>query len=321
MLRAIMLMVLMLGGIGFAEAQPASNWPDRPIRFIVPFPAGAITDLVARIVASDLADRLGQPIVIENRSGASGNIGAEAVARALPDGYTMGLATASTHTIAPALNPKLSYDADKDFAPISMIGDAPYVLVVNAGLPVQNVAELIALAKSKPGILSYSTVGPASLAQFAAGLFSSLTKTELTQIPYRSATHAVLDLNEGRINMQFGVIAASLGFIREGKLRALAVTSEQRVDILPDVPTMAEAGLTGYETVLWMALVMPPGTPEAIIERMNRETRATLADPAVVKALAGQVLQARASSPEEVRERIRRDIEKWRRIADEAGIK
>jgi tripartite-type tricarboxylate transporter receptor subunit TctC len=322
MLRLILSLVLAFPTGGAALAQsPDTRWPDRPIRLIVPFPAGAVTDIVARVVGAKLGERLGQPVVVENRAGASGNIGTEAVAKAPPDGYTIGLATSSTHATSAALTANLPYDPIKDFTPISAIGDAPYVLVVYDRLPARNVGELIALAKAKPRALNYSTVGPASLAQFAGALFASMAGVELTQVPYRSATHAVVDLNEGRIEMQFGAIGASLPFVRQGKLRALAVTSAKRVDALPDVPTLAEAGLTGYEAVLWTALVMPAGTPSAIVERMNRETRAVLAEPEVRSALAAQVLLVQPSSPEEMRERIRRDIAKWRRIAAEAGIK
>ncbi|MCC6780748.1 MAG: tripartite tricarboxylate transporter substrate binding protein [Hyphomicrobiales bacterium] len=317
--QSFLLMILVSGG---AHAQaPDGRWPDRPLRLIVPFPAGAVTDIVARVVGAKLGERLGQPVVVENRVGASGNIGAEAVAKAPPDGYTIGLATSSTHATSMALSTSLPYDPVKDFTPISAIGDAPYVLVVHDRLPARNVAELIALAKAKPRALNYSTVGPASLAQFAGALFASMAGVELTQVPYRSATHAVVDLNEGRIEMQFGAIGASLPFIREGKLRALAVTSAKRVDALPQVPTLAEAGLAGYEAVLWTALMVPAATPATIVERLNRETRAVLAEPEVRSALAAQVLQVAPSSPEEMRERIRHDIEKWRRIAAEAGIK
>ncbi|MGD0023276.1 MAG: tripartite tricarboxylate transporter substrate binding protein [Xanthobacteraceae bacterium] len=322
MLRFGFALLLAIGTLGAVHAQSVdAPWPTKPIRFIVPLPAGSVADLVARIVAAKLSDRLGQPIIVDNRPGASGSIGAEAVARAAPDGYTMGLATGSTHAIAVSLNPNLSYDPVKDFAPISMLSDSPYVLVVTKELEAKNIAELIAMAKAKPGALRYSTDGPASLAQFAGALFATMAGVELTPVPYHSATHAVIDLMEGRIEMQFGLVGASLPFIQQGKLRALAVTSRRRVDVLPDVPTLSESGLPGYEAVLWMALVMPPGTPPAIVERVNRDTRALLAEPEVQKALAALVMQAASSTPEELRERIRRDIEKWRRLAAEAGIK
>jgi tripartite-type tricarboxylate transporter receptor subunit TctC len=320
--RLVFLFLLVVCGTSQVSAQTVdANWPNRPIRFIVPFPAGAITDLVARVVAAKLSQKLGQPVIIDNRPGASGEVGALAVMHATPDGYTIGLATASTHAIAASLNPALLYDPVKDFTPISTIGDAPYVLVVNSNLAAQNVADVIKLAKAKPRSLNYSTVGPASLAQFAGALFSSMTGTELTPIPYRTATQAVIDLAEGRIQMQFGAIAASLPFVRDGRMRAIAVTSSSRVAMLPDVPTMSEAGLANYEAVLWMALVMPPGTPPTLVARMNRETREAIADAGVQKSLALQALLPRSSTPDELRERISSDIAKWRKIATEAGIK
>ena len=322
MLRFALVLVASLTSFAAAHAQsPADRWPDRPIRLIVPFPAGATTDLVARIVAAKLGERLGQPIVIENRAGASGSVGAEAVARATPDGYTMGLATTSTHAIASSLNPNLAYDPVKDFAPVAMVGEAPYVLVVTNALPATTIPELVALAKAKPRALNYSTVGPASLAQFAGALFSKMTGVELTAVPYRSATQAMVDVNEGRVEMQFGAIGASLPFVRDGKVRPLAVTSSKRVDALPAVPTLSESGLPGYEAVLWIAFLMPPATPSAILARMNQETVAALAEPDVRQGLAAQAVQVTSSTPDELRERIRRDIEKWRTIAAEAGIK
>jgi tripartite-type tricarboxylate transporter receptor subunit TctC len=259
--------------------------------------------------------------VIENRVGASGNLGAEATARAAPDGYTIGLATSTTHVITPAVKANLSYDPVKDFAPVSMLVDAPYALVVYAGLPVHNVAEFIALAKAKPRALNYSSVGPTSLAHLAGELFSRMAGVELTHVPYRSASQAVVDLNEGRIEAQFGAIGASLPFVRDGKLRALAVTGARRVPALPGVPTLSEAGLTGYEATLWVAIMMPAGSPAAIVQRLNREIHALLAEPGVQDALAAQAVQIDPSTPEAVTERIRRDIDKWRKLAAEAGIR
>jgi tripartite-type tricarboxylate transporter receptor subunit TctC len=322
MSRALLILAAALLACTGARAQPGeTRWPERPIRFIVPFPAGATTDIIARIVAQGLAERLGQPVVIENRIGASGNLGAEATARAAPDGYTIGLATSTTHVITPAVKPNLSYDPVKDFAPVSMLVDAPYALVVYAGLPARNVAELIALAKAKPRSLNYSSVGPTSLAHLAGELFSRMAGVELTHVPYRSASHAVVDLNEGRIEIQFGAIGASLPYVRDGKLRALAVTGARRVPALPDVPTLSEAGLAGYEATLWMAIMMPAGAPAAAVARLNRETHVVLAEPGVQDALAAQAVQIDPSTPEAVTERIRRDIEKWRKLAAQAGIR
>src|SRR6185312_7054294 len=316
MLRLISAMILLCAAIGpIQPASAADTWPNKPIHFIVPFPAGSVTDVVSRIVADGLSAKLKQTIVVDNKPGASGELGDEAIARAAPDGYTIGLATASTLAVAPSLNSHLAYDPLKDFAFVSLIGEAPYLLVVNNDVPAKSVEELIKLAKAKPGALDYSTVGPASLAQFAGSLFSSMAKVQLTAIPYRTATYAALDLVKGRIHMQFGAAAATLPFIKQGKLRALAVTGKQRPDVLPDVPTMSESGLSGYEAVLWMAIIMPHGAPANIADRLNREVRAVLAEPEVKKRLAGEVLEVQASSPAELHKRVETDIAKWRALA------
>src|SRR5262249_14489262 len=210
---------------GSAIAQTGDEgWPERPIRLVVPFPAGSSTDMIARIVAQKLSHRLGQQIVIENRAGASGNIGADAVAKAAPDGYTIGIATASTHAVAASLSANLPYDPVKDFAPVGMIGSQPYVLVLYPGLPARNLAELVALAKAKPGTLNYGSAGVASLAHLATALFASMAGINLTHVPYKSSAQSMTDMITGRLDMQFATIAPSLPNIRAGQLRAL-VTS------------------------------------------------------------------------------------------------
>jgi tripartite-type tricarboxylate transporter receptor subunit TctC len=304
-----------------AQSDGAAPWPDRPVRFIVPFPAGSATDIVARIVAQKLSSQLGQQFVIDNRSGASGALGSEAVARAVPDGYTIGLATTSTHGVAASLNPNLTYDPLTDFAPVSMIGGSPYVLAVFPGVPAKSVAELIALAKAKPRALNYASAGPASLAHLAGALFSSLAGVELTDVPYRSSAQAVLDVTEGRIEMQFGTLGPTLPHIRAGRLRALAVTGSRRIDSLPDVPTVAVAGLPGYEAVLWMAVMVPAATPAPIVAKLNRAMAQALASPDVIASLKAQEMDAEATTPEALRARVAAEIEKWRKLAASAGIK
>ncbi len=305
-----------------ARAQDAAaRWPEKPVRLIVPFPAGSSTDIVARIVAQKLALRLGAQVIIDNRSGASGGIGAEALAHAAPDGYTFGIATLSTHALAASLNANLSYNPVADFAPVSMIGAAPYVLAVYAGLPAKSVGELIALARAKPGALNYASAGPASLAHLAGALFAHMARVELTEVPYRSSGQAVLDLTEGRIEMQFGTLAPTLPFIRSGQVRPLAVTSLRRSASLPDVPTLDEAGLRGYEASLWMAIVAPAATPPAVIARLNRETAAVLAAPDTIAALDAQGMESEPSTPEELGARIRREIDKWRDLVAATGLR
>jgi tripartite-type tricarboxylate transporter receptor subunit TctC len=322
MMRFALALVLALGNATGALAQAAeARWPDRPVRMIVPLPAGSAVDIVARLIGQRLGDRVGQPIIMDNRSGASGAIATDAVAKAAPDGYTLGMATSTTHVTTAILNNKLPYDPVKDFVPVALIGIVPYVLTVSPKLPVKNLAELLALAKSKPRALSYSSVGQASLAHLATELLSTMTGVELNHIPYRASGPATLDLAEGRIDITFGVLGSSLPLITDGKIRALAVTTEKRAESVPDVPTMAEAGLPGFEASLWFAVVAPAALPVPILTRLNQELNAILELPDVKKGLALQAISVELSTPDKLRELIRTDIEKWRTIAAKAGVK
>jgi tripartite-type tricarboxylate transporter receptor subunit TctC len=306
-----------------AAAQPASNaanWPDRPIHLIVPFPPGSSSDIVARIVAQKLGERLGQQLVIENRPGASGNIGTEAVAHAAADGYTLGLANTSTHTVSPNLMAKQTYDPVKDFAPISMIGAAPLALAIFPGMAVHNVQDLIVLAKAQPGKLTFASAGPATLANLAGVLFAKMANIELTPVSYRGTEQEVLDVIEGRVDMQFGTIPPSLNLIRDGKVRAIGVSGLRRSPTLPDVPTIAESGLPGYESVLWQALYAPAGTPAAIVTRLNSEVNAILRQSETVDAMAKLGIEAQPSTPQELGDRISAELKKWHDVIVTAGI-
>jgi tripartite-type tricarboxylate transporter receptor subunit TctC len=303
-----------------ASAQPA-GWPERPIRLIVPFTAGSSSDIVARIVAQKLGERLRQQLIVDNRVGASGNMGTEAVARAEPDGYTLGLANTSTHAVTASLSTKLGFDPVKDFAPVSLLGASPFVLAAYPGLPAKNVAELIALAKAKPRTLSYAHAGPATLAHLSGALFEKMARVELVNVPYRGTAQSTFDLLGGLVDLQFGTIPPSLAHIREGKLRALAVTGATRNPALPDVPTIAEGGLPGYESSLWQALVAPVATPGVIIARLNREVTAILNDAEVRAALLNQGVEPEPGTPEALGNRIRADLAKWRDVIASAGIR
>ena len=305
-----------------ACAQPAAGgWPSKPIRLIAPFPPASTVDVIARVLGQKLSQRLGQQFIIDNRVGASGNIGADAIAKAAPDGYTLGIVTVSTHAVAVTLSPNLPYDPIKDFTPISMIANTPYVLVVYAGLPAKTVPDLIALAKSKPGALNYGSAGPASLAHLAGALFATLSDISLTHVPYKSTAQSVVDLISGRVEMQFATIAPSLANIRAGQLRALAVTGRTRVEALPEVPTMNEAGVPGYEATLWFALMAPPGLPAEIASRLNQEVAAVLNTAEMKDTLGQQGFIGDSGSPEALREQIRKDIAKWKEVIPKVGIK
>jgi tripartite-type tricarboxylate transporter receptor subunit TctC len=302
-----------------AAAQDA--WPSRQIRMVVPLPAGASVDVIGRLVAAKLGERLGQTVVIENRAGASGAIGADAVARAAPDGYTLGMATTTTHVTNAIVNSKLAYDPVRDFTAIAMVGVVPYVLSVSPKLPAKDVRELIALAKSKPGMLNYSSVGLGSVAHLATELLASMTGIKLNHVPYRASSQAVIDLAEGRIDITFGTLGSSLPLIKDGKVRALAVSTAQRATQAPDVPTMTEAGVPGFEASLWFALVAPPNLPAPIAARLNREVNAIVSDPAVIKALDLQAMQADPIPLDRMGDLIRNDLTRWREIAAKAGVK
>ena len=297
------------------------GWPERPLRLVVPFPAGSSTDIIARILAQKLSPRLGQQIVIENRAGASGNIGADAVAKAAPDGYTIGIATASTHAVAASLSPNLPYDPIRDFAPVGMIGSQPYVLVLHPALPARNLAELIALAKAKPGTLNYGSAGIASLAHLATELFASMAGVNIIHVPYKSSSQSMTDMITGRLDMQFATIAPSLPTIRAGQLRALVTSGKTRVAALPELPTVAEAGIAGYEAALWVSFVVPSRTSPRIIARLNREVNDVLESSDGTEALVAQGMAPEPGPPEALTERIRGDIEKWRGVAAKAGIR
>ncbi len=322
MIRLLAMIVAGLLAAGAAAAQTGdATWPDRPVRLIVPFPAGSSTDIISRILAQRLSTRLGQQVVIDNRVGASGNLGADAVAKAAPDGYTIGIATASTHAVALSLSPNLPYDPIKDFAPVGMIGSAPYVLVVYPGLPASNLAELIALAKAKPGALNYGSAGVASLAHLASALFATMAGIDITHVPYKASAQSVTDIMTGRLDMQFATIAPSLPLIRSGQLRALATSGRARVSVLPEVPTVAESSLAGYEASLWVALAAPAATRPAITARINRELNEILRSADAREALQAQGVEPEPGVPELLTERIRTDIEKWRGVVAKAGIR
>ena len=305
---------------GLPSSASAAGWPERPIHMIVPFPAGSSSDIVARVVAQALGVKLGQTIVVENRPGASGEIAAEYVAHAAPDGYTLGVINTS-FTLLPSLTSSHKYDPIKSFAPVSMLGASPFVLASYPGVPAHTVQDVIKLAKSAPGKHTFAEAGPATLANLAGLLFNKMAGVQITPVSYRGTEQEVPDLIAGRVDMAYVTIPPTLSLIQQGKVRAIAVTGAQRSPALPDVPTIAEAGLAGYEAVLWQALNAPAGTPAPILARLNTETNALLREPKTKAALAKVGVEAEPSTPQQLADRIAADIKKWHEVIVSAGIK
>jgi len=301
--------------------QAADSWPSRPLRFIAPFPAGSSVDAAARAITPSVSDALGQSIVIDNRAGASGAAGAELAARAAPDGYTIGGGTTSTHALSRALNPHLGYDPERDFVPITLIGHLPYILAVHPSVAASSIQELIALAKTRPGQIRYTTVGNASMARLGGELLSTLTGVQLTPVAYKSSAQSVVDTVAGRIELQFGTMAPVLPHVRSGRLRALAVTGAARSPALPDVPTVQEAGIRNFEVTLWLAVFAPAKTPRPIVDRLNREFTTAIALAQVRDALIAQGLQPQTTTSAEFSRYLKTEIAKWTEVARKANLR
>jgi tripartite-type tricarboxylate transporter receptor subunit TctC len=312
-------MVLATVGIAIGPAR-ADDYPNHPIRLIVPFAAGGAADAVGRIVGKKIGEALGQPIVVEDRGGAGGIIGAEIVKNADPDGYTLLLGQSGPISINPGIYAKLSYDPEKDFAPISMTTAYPYVLVVNPSLGVKTVAELVALARTKPGQLNYGTAGVGVSNHLATELFDGKAGIKMTHVPYRGTSLAVADLLAGHVQVVFADPVSALAHVKAGTLIALAVTSKDRSPVAPDVPTIAESGYPGFDAVAWHGFMAPAGTPRPIIDRLNAEIVKALKDPETAKLIEQQAMQIVGDSPQEFAGFIRRDIGLWKDVAREAKV-
>jgi tripartite-type tricarboxylate transporter receptor subunit TctC len=297
-----------------------AEWPDRPIKMIVPFSAGSSSDTIARIVAIKMGERLGQQVVVENRVGGSTIIGTDSVAKSAPDGYTLELANTTTHAASAALNATLPFDPIKDFAPVAMIGVSPFVLIGATQVAASALKDFVALAKARPGSLSYASAGTGTLAHLAGELFKSKAGIAVTHVPYRGSAQSMIDLMQGRIDLSISTIPPTLQHIREGKLRAFAVMSEKRNASLPEVPTVAEAGVPGCEAALWTAVVTPAGVPADIIKKLNAAVLAAVAAPDIQQALTIQGVDPEPGPPETVSERIKADIVKWKDVVAAAKI-
>ena len=315
--------LIALGAVmGFAAplAAQAQGYPERPIRFVVPYPPGGGTDVVARIVQPRLQAVLGQSIVIDNKGGAGGSLGTDIVSKAAPDGYTV-LFTLSSHTINPAIFPKLPYDTLKDFEPVGLVASLPQLLAANPGVPVRTVADLVAQAKAAPDKFSFASVGNGSPGHLAGELMVIRTGAQMVHIPYRGGGPAVTDVMGGQVPLIWVSIPAAAQQVKAGKLRALAVSTVKRSPAFPDVPTMQEAGVADFEVDSWYAMLVPAKTPRAIIDKLNKALNTVLAEPAIRSQLLEQGADAVGGTPEALGKVIAAELPKWAKLAKDANIK
>ncbi|MEO8133935.1 MAG: tripartite tricarboxylate transporter substrate binding protein [Betaproteobacteria bacterium] len=299
----------------------AQTYPTHPVRLVVPFPAGGTTDILARAIAQKLSDALGQQFVVDNRPGAGGNIGADIVAKSPPDGYTLLMGTVGTQSINVSLYAKMPYDAAKDFAPVVLVAGVPNVLVVNPAVPVKTVPELIALAKEKPGAINFASSGNGTSIHLSGELFKSLTGVQMAHVPYKGSSPALTDLIGGQVQIMFDNLPSALPHIKGGKLRAVAVTSTKRAPVLPDLPTIAESGVPGFEASSWFGILAPAGTPRDIVTRINAEANKALQSADMKDKLLAQGAEAVGNTPEYFGDYIRTETVKWAKVVKDSGAK
>ncbi len=308
--------LLALTGAGSAQA----DWPERPVTMVVPFPPGGPTDLVARVLAKQLTDQLGQTVVVENKGGANGNIGMQYAAAAKPDGYTV-LYNTSSIALSPNLYRSLAFDPVKDFTPVSSTAVIPLVLLVHPSVPVKNTQDFVQYARQHPGKLSYGSAGAGNVTHLGALLLLRSLDIDAVHVPYRGSAPAMTDLVGGQVQLMTNTLNDSLGFVREGKLRALAVTCSARSDQLPDVPTVAETVASGFSMGAWQGVVVPAGTPAPVVEKLNAEIRRALQSPEMQKQLKAQGAQTLGSTPEEYAAYIKSEIARWGEVVKAANVK
>jgi tripartite-type tricarboxylate transporter receptor subunit TctC len=306
---------------GFAVSATAQAWPNKPIRLIVPSPPGDGSDLMARSVGQKLSEALGQQVVVDNRPGAGGRLGTELAAKSAPDGYTLIMGNAGSHAINSALYKDLPYDIERDFVPVTQVMRAPNVLVVNPSLPVSSVKDLIALYKANPGKYSYGSGGNGSSAHLSAELFKSMAGVDVVHVPYKGATPALTDLIAGQVAMFMGNLPPAMGHIKSGRVKALAVTTSQRSSLVPEIPTVAESGLPGFETVAWFGIFAPTGTPKEIVQRLADETAKVVQRPEIREAIAALGGEPVGNSPAAFAAIVKGDLAKWRKVVTEANVK
>ena len=301
------------------QAAHAQNYPVKPVRMIVPFPAGGATDIVARLVAQKLSEAFGQQVVIDNRGGAAGTIGSDLAAKAPPDGYTLLVGTSSTHAIAQSLYAKLPYDSVKDFTPVIGFATTTIVLSLHPSVPVKNVKELIALAKAKPDALSFASSGSGGVSHLVGEMFKAQAGVQMLHVPYKGDAPALADLVGGQVSLEFGTALSFLPYIQSGRLKALAVTSRARSPVLPNVPTVAESGLKGFEALQWYGVFGPANLRPEIVTRLNTEIAKILKTPEVTERLKGLASEVMADSPEQFAAFQKAEIAKWARVVKDSG--
>jgi tripartite-type tricarboxylate transporter receptor subunit TctC len=303
-----------------ALAQTPGDYPTKPIRFVVPFPPGGTTEIQARRLADMLRQKVGQPVVIDNRPGANGSIGMGIVAKAAADGYTIILANVGNWAVHPHLY-KLDYDVLRDFAPIIQVATSPGLVIVNPSVPVKTVHDLVALAKQKPGQLNYGSNGAGGFSHLAGELFCSMTGTRMTHIPYKGAAPVLTDLVGGHIELSFNSVVPSLPHVKSGRVRAIAATGAARIALLPELPTVAESGLPGYEAATWSGIAAPAGTPQPIVQRLNRELAALLASPQMQETARAEGSTINGGSPAQFRTVLKEEHTKYGKLVRQAGIR
>jgi len=318
-MRALAVFALTLF-LGLPAESPAQSFPSRPIRMIVPNPPGGTTDILARILADELGTRLGQPVVVENRAGASGTIGSDLVAKSAPDGHVMVMGHAASHATSPSMIKNLPYDPVKDFAPVTLVANVNNVIVVNTNVPAKSVKELIELAKREPGKLVFGSGGTGAITHLAGEIFKQTAGVNLTHVPYKGSSQAMADLLGGHIALMFENLPGALGNIKSGKLRALAVLSEKRAPAVPDLPTIAEAGLPGAEAVSWFGLFTTAGTPQAVVDRLNRETVAAIRKPEIQARIVDAGAEPVGSTAAEFGRLVRAERDKWSKVIKTTGL-
>jgi len=314
------LALIALGATATVQSPWAQDYPNRSIRMIIPFAAGGPNDILGRVVAQKLTEQLGQQIVVDNRGGAGGIIAAETVAKAQPDGYTLLLGGTATMSINPGLHKKLGYDPLKDFAPVSLIGTSPSLVTLNAALPVQNVRELIAFVKARPGQLTFASSGPGTAPHLAGELMKTMAGIDMVHVPYKGGGPAYIDLLAGQVTVYIGGISAALPHVNQGRLKGIAVTSLKRTNLMPGVPTVDESGLPGYEVINWYSVVATAGTPKAVVARLNREVVKAVAADDVKKRYVELGTDVATGTPEELAAYTRSEFVKWARVIKSAGM-